>query len=83
MYYYIHSCYPYTDHDPLIIEEMPDIYFTANSKEFETRLLCDENTKKNVRVVSVPAFSKTRSFVLVNLKNLDCFEVGLENMMVH
>jgi DNA polymerase delta subunit 2 len=83
VYLKINSCYPYTETDPLIIEETPDVYFMGDSKEFTTRLLKDEKNNQEVRIVTIPAFYKTQSFVLVNLKNLDCFEISLENALVH
>lgn len=62
--------------DPFIIDEMPHIYFAGNQEKFETKLLVDETKGRICRLVSVPVFSKTRSIVLVNLRNLDAFEIS-------
>ena len=58
---------------------MPDVYFAGNSNNYETKLVKDENTNKVIRMVTVPTFYKSKSLVLVNLRNLDCFEIALEN----
>ncbi len=70
-------CYPFhDDEDPFIIGEMPHIYFAGNQEKFETKLLVDDKERKICRLVSVPVFSKTHSIVLVNLRNLDAFEIS-------
>jgi len=59
-----------------------NVYFSANSSKFETKLFREEKSKKIIRLVTVPAFYKSRSLVIINLNNLDCFEIALENALV-
>lgn len=64
-------CYPYADKDPFIITELPHVYFAGNQEKFETKFFEREGDVK-CQMISVPKFEKTRTCVLVNLKNLDC-----------
>jgi len=51
--------------DPLVLSELPHVYFTANSPEFAT------SVKDNVRLIAVPQFRSTGELVVLNLDNLD------------
>jgi len=44
-------------------------------KKFDTKLFYDSKNSRVCRLVTVPVFSETGSFVVVNLRNLDTFEV--------
>lgn len=55
---------------------MPNVYFTGNTKSFETKLLHVGNSQ--CRLVCVPKFSETHSFAVVNLVNLEAFEVKFD-----
>jgi len=59
------SSYPYIMNDPLVLSELPHVYFTANSPEFAT------SVKDNVRLIAVPQFRSTGELVVLNLDNLD------------
>ncbi|KAJ4429360.1 hypothetical protein ANN_28122 [Periplaneta americana] len=68
------SCFPYYQEDPFIITEYPDIFFAGNQPNFQTKLYTGDQGQK-VRLICIPAFSKSCSCVVVNLKNLDCYPV--------
>ncbi|GFG38024.1 hypothetical protein Cfor_10623 [Coptotermes formosanus] len=68
------SCYPYYQEDPFIISECPDIYFAGNQPHFQSKLY-EGPEGQRVRLICIPAFSKTHSCVVVNLNNLDCYPV--------
>lgn len=85
------ASYPFTDTDPFVLDEYPHLYFAGNTAKFETELFTlgedddDEEKQVKTRLVCVPRFCDTQSVVVVNLKNLDCYEVsfkvhGLEEM---
>nr|BAN21036.1 DNA polymerase delta small subunit [Riptortus pedestris] len=73
--------YPYYEEDPFVIEEQPDIFFSSNHDEFQTKLLefdHGDGVKQNTRLICIPSFSKTSSGVLVNLSTLDATSVSVD-----
>lgn len=66
--------YPFTDTDPFILDAYPQVYFAGNCQTFETELFELEDSVQT-RLVCVPRFSETQSVVVINLVNLDCYEV--------
>jgi len=79
-------CHPYFSSDPFIIEETPDLYVAGGQPRFATRLVVEDGegngTKKQCRILLVPAFEKTGLLVLVNLRTLDVktVEFGVQGM---
>ena len=65
------GCYPFTDHDPFVIDKCPHLYFAANQPCFGTRLESGPDGQ-TVRLVLVPDFAREHTCVLVNLRTLDC-----------
>lgn len=61
-------CNPFYDREPFIIDNIPDIYFTANQDKFESKIL---NYQKNILLLSIPKFSTSNQIVLVDLCNYD------------
>lgn len=45
--------------------------------EFETKIHYNHENEQATRIISIPDFKNKKSFALLNLKNLDCFEIGL------
>ncbi|XP_075166163.1 DNA polymerase delta subunit 2 [Haematobia irritans] len=68
------ACYPYLTSDPFIIRECPHVYFAGDCDEFST-LLHEGTQGQKTRLVCVPKFGKTQSIAVVNLENLDCYEI--------
>ncbi|KAK7593036.1 hypothetical protein V9T40_007788 [Parthenolecanium corni] len=68
-------CYPFDDYDPFLLTERPHVYFAGNQPEFQTKL--KKGPKYDVRLVCIPSFTATQSFVLVNLKDLECQLISL------
>lgn len=58
-----------------MIDELPDIYFCGNSDKFQTKLKVDQQSGNKTRILTVPKFYESNSIALVNLENLDCFEL--------
>nr|CAB3265001.1 DNA polymerase delta subunit 2-like [Phallusia mammillata] len=71
------GCFPYYKTDPFIVNKCPHIYFCGNQDKFSSDIETGENNQR-VLLLSVPAFVKTSSAVLVNLKTLDCQEVSFD-----
>jgi len=64
------STYPFVDEDPFVLERTPDVLFAGGcGDEVETRLV--EEGGVRCRVVSVPAFSKNKALVLVDVTSRD------------
>jgi len=78
-------CHPYTDTDPFIMSETPDLYIVGGQRRFGTKLVegTGEGGKKvRCRIVMVPNFARTGGLVLVNLRTLEVKVVyfGVEGM---
>ena len=65
------ACYPYEQHDPFFINHPPDIYFSANSKDFSFKHHTSQQGHKTL-LLSIPSFRTSKTAVLVNLKTLHC-----------
>ncbi|EPY51479.1 DNA polymerase delta small subunit Cdc1 [Schizosaccharomyces cryophilus OY26] len=62
-------CYPFTDRDTFVMDELPNLYLCGNQPKFGTKIINSET--KSIRLVSVPEFRKTGIITLINLRNLD------------
>lgn len=75
------GAYPYYEEDPFVLEEQPDIFFSSNHDEFQTKVLeydHGDGVKQTTRLICIPSFSKTSSGVLVNLSTLDATSVSVD-----
>ncbi|CCD23940.1 DNA-directed DNA polymerase delta subunit POL31 NDAI_0C02800 [Naumovozyma dairenensis CBS 421] len=70
-------CYPFKEEDPFVLKEWPHVYIVANQPEYGTRDLT-LNDGVNVKIISVPEFSKTGSVILLDLNNLESEVVTIE-----
>lgn len=70
------ACFPYVDKDPFILRETPHLYFVGNQIDFGEQEVVDGD--RTVKVVSVPAFAKTGTIVLINLDTLECSPVSFD-----
>lgn len=70
------GCYPFGTEDPFIVSECPHLYIATNQPEFETKMFQGSNGQK-VRLVTVPHFQSSASFILVNLKSLECEQMEM------
>ena len=71
--------YPFSDKDPLLIEKIPDIYFSSGKNDFNKKkfeLKYDENNKKNVTLLELPDFSRTFKGILYNIDDDSINEVN-------
>lgn len=59
---------PHPEQDPMVIPEMPHVYFAGNCEQFATDLVETDSVK--CRLLCVPKFSETGEAVLVNLETL-------------
>lgn len=55
--------------------EFPNLFFSGNTKEFKSRNIYEEESGSFCKMITIPNFSLNPSGVLVNVLNLDCFEV--------
>ncbi|EGR34233.1 DNA-directed polymerase delta regulatory subunit, putative [Ichthyophthirius multifiliis] len=71
------QCYPFGDQDNFIIDELPHVYFSGNCSKFDTKLIYDEKVKSSCRLICIPQLSVCKSFILLNISNLDVFQIHL------
>eukprot|EP00753_Platysulcus_tardus_P005572 PLAT13489.1.p1 GENE.PLAT13489.1~~PLAT13489.1.p1 ORF type:complete len:467 (-),score=174.74 PLAT13489.1:717-2117(-) len=62
-------CYPFSDHDPFVLTDCPDILFAGNQQRFESRIVEGEDGQR-VLCLSLPVFARTGTAVLVDLDTL-------------
>ena len=67
------ACYPFYARDPLILSELPDVYFTGCQQSLKTETHHSTNGNP-ILLISLPRFAKTFSCVFLNLKNLQVEE---------
>lgn len=90
---FISACYPLFNKDPFIVEKSPHILFSGNHDQLDYKILegkvkeyfhqyiiqgnIVENNSK-VLLLTLPRFSLTKSFALVNLKNYEVRPVTID-----
>ncbi|CAI5759720.1 unnamed protein product [Candida verbasci] len=62
-------CYPYENEDPFVFQELPNVYFVGNQEKYESEMLEYQNNK--IRLISLPKFSETGEFVILDLETLN------------
>ncbi|XP_022784166.1 DNA polymerase delta subunit 2-like [Stylophora pistillata] len=72
------GCYPYYEKDPFILEKCPHVYFVGNQHKYASKVIQDENGQK-VLLVTVPAFSSTKTCVMLNLRTLTCHPINFSS----
>jgi DNA polymerase delta subunit 2 len=71
------SAFPFKTGDPFVLEQCPHIYFVGNQDNYESRLAKGQDGQI-VRLISIPEYSKSKTFVLVNLDTLNCHPITIE-----
>lgn len=72
--------FPFNMRDPLILDDMPHIFFVGNQQCLSHRVFkINDNVK--ILILTIPKFNKTQSVVLLNLRNLQVteYDFNLEN----
>jgi len=62
--------------DPLFFKEIPNVYFAGNQDTFETKLSFYNGVP--LRLIAILDFSKTFSFVLMDMNTLEACEYQIE-----
>lgn len=73
-------CYPFTDKDTFVMEEMPDLYLCGNQPKFGCKTVVNEGNR--IQLVSVPEFRKTGVLVLINMHTLNVEIIQFRPMSV-
>jgi DNA polymerase delta subunit 2 len=68
--------FPFSQEDPLIIKELPDVYFAGNQKCYENEFV--EVSGKNIRLLSIPQFCESGTIVLLDTKTLQVEEFKIQ-----
>ncbi|XP_031826431.2 DNA polymerase delta subunit 2 isoform X2 [Nomia melanderi] len=66
--------YPYSQIDPFVMTEFPDIYFVGNMDKYDTKLVAAN--ERNTRLICIPKFSETQTAVLIDLQDLRTWPVS-------
>ena len=69
-------CQPFKENDPMVLEDLPDVYYIGNQPEFQYEKI--EIAGKTVLVILVPDFQKTGTIVIVDGKKLECWPVTFD-----
>lgn len=71
--------WPVMNEDPLLLRSIPNICVVGNQKYFEETYYNYKNSPdKAVRIITIPRFSESFSFILFDTKNLNAFEFKLQ-----
>ncbi|KAL7797570.1 DNA polymerase alpha/epsilon subunit B domain-containing protein [Trichoderma ceciliae] len=68
--------YPFQDDDPFVLKSCPHVYFVGCQPEFATKVIHGPDGQ-TVRLITVPSFSKTKEFVLVDTETLEVTKVKI------
>lgn len=72
--------YPYSESDPLLLNNIPDIYFISGKKDLNKKTieikLDENNSKKEILLIDLPDFSTTFKGVIFNIDNEDVIEIN-------
>lgn len=71
--------WPVKKDDPLMLTNIPNVYVIGNQKYFEASYYkYKEDENKMVKLISVPRFSESFSFVLFDIGSFNCMEYAFE-----
>ena len=72
--------FPYVDQDPFVLHDAPHVYFAGNQELYAERLVTSGvvTCRQAVKILSVPAFRRTRSIVLLDVSTLQSYEVKFD-----
>jgi DNA polymerase delta subunit 2 len=65
---------PHTEQDPMVLDQMPQVYFCGNASKFAHKVMADGTV-----LLCVPKFSETSEAVLLNLDTLKVELLRFEN----
>lgn len=68
-------CFPYYQRDPFVLTACPHVFFAGNTHTFATEIHERADDGARTCLVCVPAFVKTKSVAVVNLRTLECKEL--------
>ena len=71
--------YPFSDRDPLLLDRIPDIYFSSGKNDFIMKKIefnYDERNKKNVTLLQLPDFSNTFKGIIFNVDDDSINEIN-------
>ena len=71
--------YPFSDRDPLLLDQIPDIYFSSGKNDFNIKKIeLDHNNgnKKQVTLLELPDFSLTFKGILYNIDDDSINEIN-------
>jgi DNA polymerase delta subunit 2 len=71
--------WPVKKEDPMVLNEIPNVFIVGNQKYFEEDFVKYKNDDdKIIKLISVPNFKDSFSFVIMNPKSLECLEYKIE-----
>lgn len=70
------QCIPIQNSDPFIIDQLPNLYIVGNMRGYKTAI-----SSEGVRMIAVPRFSTTKSFVVMNRFSLESTAITLHEFI--
>lgn len=71
--------FPFQGRDPLVIEEIPHVFFAGNRPE-----VCDATVNfedgQRTKLMTIPSFAHTKTAVLLNLRTLELHEQTFDSL---
>lgn len=65
--------FPFKDRDPLLLDELPHVFFAGNHHALEQSIVELEDGQRT-KLFTIPSFSETKTAVLLNLKTMEAVE---------
>ena len=74
--------YPFSDKDPLLLDKIPDIYFSSGKHDFNKKMIeISSDNKKTVTLLELPDFSSNFKGILYNVDDDSVNEINfLQNL---
>lgn len=70
------ACYPFYGQDPFILEELPNVFFCGNQKQFKHEQFSPKYMpERTIHLISLPKFTKDYSCIFFNLSTLKSEEI--------
>lgn len=71
------GCYPFQEKDPFVLTKKPHIFFAANQKVFDQRLVEFDDGSRTL-LVAVPSIADSGQLCLINIQTMACEIIDLD-----
>jgi len=64
------DAYPFENEDPLVLNELPHIFFVGNQQGLESTWMDGTDEDSRTLLISLPSFASSKKVALLNLRNM-------------